>query len=989
MDSRYASYGTGGSPSTRGARSRLPEKSTRDEGAYYAVNNRRTLNDPTLDGRFLGDDEEASQRSYGSVSHLSTRRGFREASPQMSDRDRPWDTRSSRSRNDQWEVYRPDQFQPFSRAPPRPQYQAPPPSYGYSRHSKSRRSAGGTVPFDSLEGDRAEILWKLGRLNSHISRLKETEQRVPSGSRAMVTADSYNAQFRQYDRDMVDPYGQDTMRPTSRYNHHPWTGRFMGEQVGYNNRPEPLDQYPQDEFAPYSIPGSRKLPDDRFRHDGNLLQLRHVGHDPVEYRTGHQIQIQEIQSVKSSPSNSRSLGQAHGKRKHCLAIAGGAPFLICSNCLNLLVLPRWLRNKEKNMDRVKCASCSTMIFLQFEEKRLTICITESTQEEEDGQRDSSSILNKEGNTQSLGLSDIGVVKPRDDSEHDLSRTNPKESAISREQGVDEVRNENKMVVGISSSHLEEDQEHEEEMENQQSYKGVILRRNDQAPPSLNSASMIAYESQQDDEKASKDTNQQKAILHKDDSDITELEVSVNEYAFTSLSIESVDTTKEEDRPKNKKGESGSFHGPMNRSIREQMMHEPIFENLGPDVTINGHPIPEDLVKQAEVHAGPILPGDYWYDYNAGFWGVMKHPCLGIILPRIKEFKYPLPANCSRGKTGIFINGRQLHDDDLKLLANRGLPMKRHRYYIVDIFGKVIDEDTGQEVCDLGILAPTIVEPPATDDVSRPADENSPTPVDDKVEKPIEVYHDKEYKSRRWHFPTYNLTISVIWSPFLVRADIFEDYNGVSTSEVKLYLDELDPEWTNMYQNLDYMIISTGKWFIKPTIYYEDRTIVGCHKCDPKRNLTELEFDFAYEKTLQVVLNFIANSHHKGLIFFRTSTPDHFENGEWHNGGTCRRTSPVKEGEVELKPFSRILRDIELREYEKARKEAEKKGLKLKLLDFTNLSLLRPDGHPGPYRHFQPFAKDKNATVQNDCLHWCMPGPIDSWNDIIIEMVMNA
>ncbi|XP_031391196.1 protein trichome birefringence-like 23 [Punica granatum] len=258
-----------------------------------------------------------------------------------------------------------------------------------------------------------------------------------------------------------------------------------------------------------------------------------------------------------------------------------------------------------------------------------------------------------------------------------------------------------------------------------------------------------------------------------------------------------------------------------------------------------------------------------------------------------------------------------------------------------------------------------------------------------VEKPIEMYHDEEYKSRRWHFPSYNLTISVVWSPFLVKAAIFEDMNGVSTSEVKLYLDELDSKWTNMYQNIDYVIISTGKWFLKSSIYYENDTILGCHNCDQSRNLTELRFDFAYEKTLHKVMDFISNSNHKGSIFFRTSTPDHFENGEWHNGGTCPRKAPVKEGEFELKPVNRVLLEIELREFEKARKQAERNGVKLRLLDFTNLSLSRPDGHPGPYRKFQPFARDVNATVQKDCLHWCLPGPIDAWNDVIMEMVVNA
>ncbi|XP_030530272.2 protein trichome birefringence-like 24 [Rhodamnia argentea] len=257
-----------------------------------------------------------------------------------------------------------------------------------------------------------------------------------------------------------------------------------------------------------------------------------------------------------------------------------------------------------------------------------------------------------------------------------------------------------------------------------------------------------------------------------------------------------------------------------------------------------------------------------------------------------------------------------------------------------------------------------------------------------VEQPIHVYHDKEYKSRRWHFPSYNFNISVIWTPFLVKAAIFEDYNGVSTSEVKLHLDKLDTNWTSLYPNLDYMIISTGKWFLKTSIYYENGRAVGCHNCN-KEDIPEVGFEFAYRKTLHNVMNFIAKSKHKGLIFFRTSTPDHFENGEWHNGGTCRRTAPVKEGEIELKDVNRVLRDIELNEYKKASAIAANNGVDLKLLDFTNLLLTRPDGHPGPYREFYPFSKDKNAKVQNDCLHWCLPGPIDTWNDLIMEIAVNA
>lgn len=258
----------------------------------------------------------------------------------------------------------------------------------------------------------------------------------------------------------------------------------------------------------------------------------------------------------------------------------------------------------------------------------------------------------------------------------------------------------------------------------------------------------------------------------------------------------------------------------------------------------------------------------------------------------------------------------------------------------------------------------------------------------KVEQPDHVYHDKGYKSRRWVFPSYNFTISVLWSPFLVEAAIFEDMNGVSTSEVELHLDQLDKKWVDQYQNLNYMIISTGKWFLKNTIYYENGTVVGCHSCSNK-NLTELGFDFAYQKALSFVFNFIVTSKHKGMILFRTATPDHFESGEWFSGGVCPKAEPVKEGEIEFKGMHSILRDIELEEFAKAEKKAQENGVNLKLLDLSKISLLRPDGHPGPYRFFYPFASDKNATVQNDCLHWCLPGPIDSWNDVIMEMVVNG
>ena len=81
-------------------------------------------------------------------------------------------------------------------------------------------------------------------------------------------------------------------------------------------------------------------------------------------------------------------------------------------------------------------------------------------------------------------------------------------------------------------------------------------------------------------------------------------------------------------------------------------------------------------------------------------------CHFSLQPFIEEFNFPLSENCSAGTTGVFVNGRELHQKDLELLAGRGLPKTRDRSYIIEINGKVMDEDTGEELDGLGKLAPT-------------------------------------------------------------------------------------------------------------------------------------------------------------------------------------------------------------------------------------------------------------------------------------------
>ncbi|CAF2034281.1 BnaA09g00200D [Brassica napus] len=250
----------------------------------------------------------------------------------------------------------------------------------------------------------------------------------------------------------------------------------------------------------------------------------------------------------------------------------------------------------------------------------------------------------------------------------------------------------------------------------------------------------------------------------------------------------------------------------------------------------------------------------------------------------------------------------------------------------------------------------------------------------QVEEVVEIYHDKEFRSKIWRFPSHNFTLSVIWSPFLVKSETL----GTS-SDIHLYLDQLDHKWTHQYSNFDYVVISGGKWFLKATIFHESNTVTGSHYCHGRYNLTELGYDYSYRKTLKLVRNFVRDSTHKPLVLFRTTTPDHFETAEWNAGGYCNRTMPFKEAEAKLKTVDAVMRDVELDVFQ----NFGEGSTNFRLLDTTGMSFLRPDGHPGPYRHPHPFAGGKvKSSVQNDCLHWCLPGPIDSWNDVMVETILN-
>ncbi|KAI4352290.1 hypothetical protein L6164_006557 [Bauhinia variegata] len=252
----------------------------------------------------------------------------------------------------------------------------------------------------------------------------------------------------------------------------------------------------------------------------------------------------------------------------------------------------------------------------------------------------------------------------------------------------------------------------------------------------------------------------------------------------------------------------------------------------------------------------------------------------------------------------------------------------------------------------------------------------------RAEWPVDVSYTPDEHFKRWKYPSYNFTIAIFTVPYLVKAKEADPNGPTKTGLFSLYLDEVDERWITQIEDFNYVILNGGHWFMRPMIFYEKQKLVGCHFCQIQ-NLTDLTMYYGYRHAFRTAFRAINNlKNYKGITFLRTFAPSHFENGLWNQGGNCVRTKPFKSSEAQMEGISLEYYMIQLEEFKIAQREAKKKGKKFRLLDMTQAMWLRPDGHPSRYGHWP----QENVTLYNDCVHWCLPGPIDTWSDFLLEML---
>ncbi|KAL0359013.1 UNVERIFIED_CONTAM: protein trichome birefringence-like 18 [Sesamum angustifolium] len=242
------------------------------------------------------------------------------------------------------------------------------------------------------------------------------------------------------------------------------------------------------------------------------------------------------------------------------------------------------------------------------------------------------------------------------------------------------------------------------------------------------------------------------------------------------------------------------------------------------------------------------------------------------------------------------------------------------------------------------------------------------------------------RMQRYYFKSTSTMIVRIWSSWLVHQTP-EPFDFAPAGVVKLHLDAPDERFMDYILDFDVVVLSSGHWFTKQSVYILNNEIVGGQLWWPdnsrRKKIDSIE---AFGVSVETALTAMGtHPNYTGLTIVRSFSPDHYEGGAWNTGGSCTgKVQPASEGELVENGFTNIMHEKQVTGFNRAIKRKTNNS-KMKLMDITRAFSYRHDGHPGPYRSPDPNKKTTRGPdgrpPPQDCLHWCMPGPVDTWNEL--------
>ncbi|XP_022991890.1 protein trichome birefringence-like 14 isoform X2 [Cucurbita maxima] len=220
----------------------------------------------------------------------------------------------------------------------------------------------------------------------------------------------------------------------------------------------------------------------------------------------------------------------------------------------------------------------------------------------------------------------------------------------------------------------------------------------------------------------------------------------------------------------------------------------------------------------------------------------------------------------------------------------------------------------------------------------------------------------------YRFPDTNTTILYYWSASL--SDLEPINRTDPATNIAMHLDQPPAFMRKFLHEFNVLVLNTGHHWNRGKL--EANRWVMYVDGKPVEEKKPLDMGKAKNLTVYSIAKWLDSQlprHRRNLkVFFRTISPRHFFNGDWNTGGSCDNMIPMSGGSEVVQDGSS---DIVV--------ESALKGTKVKILDITAISQLRDEGHVSRYTR-------RAILNTSDCLHWCLPGIPDTWNELLLAQI---